>query len=242
MRRRRGRAPGVGAFDTAVRHLGDGARPSRARSTTDGVPRDLPRHAALFDGSEEGELDGLGVSRAGWGRLAAQRLPHIGWELVSGPSESHLDASNLTWGYYAHSFVCPQNGVHRVTSTSRIEGQPFPRRSATTTSSGSSSTPRRARPRGRDVDAFLDEVARDRGPRVDLRDGAACSWRWRLDDELIRLDDPVGVASWWRDLGSRACTSWTSTRRWDAAPTPRIAEAICHLAGVAVQVGGGVRD
>jgi imidazole glycerol-phosphate synthase subunit HisH len=119
--------PGVGAFDTAMANLGDGAK--ALSSALDGG---LPCLAIclgvqlLFDASEEGEREGLGVLPGTVRKLPARRLPHIGWEMVSGSSEPTLDASGLTWGYYAHSYACPPNGVHRVTSTSRIEHQPFP--------------------------------------------------------------------------------------------------------------------
>jgi imidazole glycerol-phosphate synthase subunit HisH len=119
--------PGVGAFDTAMAHLGDGA-PTLARAIDDGLPCLAICLGAqlLFDSSEEGERDGLGVLPGMVRRLTARRLPHIGWEMVSASDEPTIEASGLTWGYYAHSFACPQNGIHRVTATSRIEHQPFP--------------------------------------------------------------------------------------------------------------------
>jgi imidazole glycerol-phosphate synthase subunit HisH len=119
--------PGVGAFDTAMAHLGDGAA-TLARAIDGGLPCLAICLGAqlLFDTSEEGERDGLGVLPGTVRRLPARRLPHIGWEVVSASSEPTLDASGLTWGYYAHSFACPPNGVHRVTATSRVEHQQFP--------------------------------------------------------------------------------------------------------------------
>jgi imidazole glycerol-phosphate synthase subunit HisH len=119
--------PGVGAFDTAMAHLGDGA-PTLSRALDGGLPCLAICLGAqlLFDGSEEGERDGLGVLPGMVRRLAALRLPHIGWEIVSASDEPTVEATGLTWGYYAHSFACPQNGIHRVTATSRIEHQPFP--------------------------------------------------------------------------------------------------------------------
>jgi imidazole glycerol-phosphate synthase subunit HisH len=121
--------PGVGAFDTAMASLGDAA--SILSSAIDGGLACLAiclGAQLLFDSSEEGERDGLGVVPGTVRRLGARRLPHIGWEVVtpSGLGEPTLESSGLMWGYYAHSFACPQNGMHRVTSTSRIEGQQFP--------------------------------------------------------------------------------------------------------------------
>lgn len=121
--------PGVGAFDTAMEHLGDGAA-VLSKAIDDGLPCLAICLGAqlLFDRSDEGERDGLGVLPGTVRRLPSRRLPHIGWEVVSpvGTGEPTLEASGLTWGYYAHSFACPPNGMHRVTSTSSVEGQAFP--------------------------------------------------------------------------------------------------------------------
>ncbi len=118
--------PGVGAFDTAMANLGDGAK-TLSRALDEGLAclAICLGVQLLFDGSEEGERDGLGVLPGTVRRLGAKRLPHIGWEIVAASSEPTIESSGLTWGYYAHSFVCPQNGVHRVTATSQIEHQPF---------------------------------------------------------------------------------------------------------------------
>jgi len=119
--------PGVGAFDTAMAHLGDGT--AALAGAIEGGLACLAICLGvqlLFDRSEEGERDGLGVLPGTVKRLPARRLPHIGWEMVSASDEPTLEASGLTWGYYAHSFVCPANGLHRVTATSRVEHQPFP--------------------------------------------------------------------------------------------------------------------
>lgn len=80
-------------------------------------------------------------------------------------------------------------------------------------------------------------------PAIDLRDGACVQLRGgSYDDELVRLDDPVGVAAWWRDLGFttlHVVDLDAATGRGDNAA---ITAAICALEGVAVQAGGGVRD
>jgi glutamine amidotransferase len=121
--------PGVGAFDTAMANLGDGA-PALAAAIDGGLAclAICLGVQLLFSGSEEGERDGLGVLPGTVRRLGARRLPHIGWEVVteSGAGEPTIESSGLSWGYYAHSFACPPDGLHSVTAVSRIEGQPFP--------------------------------------------------------------------------------------------------------------------
>jgi len=153
--------PGVGAFDTAMTHLGDGAA-----TLADALEGGLACLAIclgaqlLFDASEEGEREGLGVLPGTVRRLPARRLPHIGWEVVSASSEPTLEASGLTWGYYAHSFACPPNGVHRVTSTSRIEHQPFPATLRYAGILGVQFHPEKSSAPGvAMIHAFLDEVA-----------------------------------------------------------------------------------
>jgi len=153
--------PGVGAFDAALAHLGDGA-PTLA-SALDGGLACLAICLGvqlLFDASEEGERDGLGVLPGTVRRLPGRRLPHIGWEMVSASDEPTLEASGLTWGYYAHSFACPQNGVHRVTATSRIEHQPFPATLRYANTLGVQFHPEKSSAPGvAMIHAFLDEVA-----------------------------------------------------------------------------------
>ena len=76
--------PGVGAFDTAMEHLGDGAA-VLSKALDDGLPCLAICLGAqlLFDRSDEGERDGLGVLPGTVRRLPSRRLPHIGWEVVS---------------------------------------------------------------------------------------------------------------------------------------------------------------
>jgi glutamine amidotransferase len=152
--------PGVGAFDTAMAHLGEGA-PTLSRAIDGGLACLAICLGAqlLFDRSEEGERDGLGVLPGTVRRLGARRLPHIGWEVVDGTSEPTLDASGLTWGYYAHGFACPPNGVHRVTSTSRVEHQPFPATLRYAATLGVQFHPEKSSAPGvAMIHAFLDEV------------------------------------------------------------------------------------
>jgi imidazole glycerol-phosphate synthase subunit HisH len=153
--------PGVGAFDTAMANLGDGTA-TLAHALDGGLACLAICLGAqlLFDRSEEGERDGLGVLPGTVRRLPARRLPHIGWEVVSASGEPTLEASGLTWGYYAHSFACPPNGVHRVTSTSRVEHQQFPATLRYAGILGVQFHPEKSSAPGvAMIHAFLDEVA-----------------------------------------------------------------------------------
>jgi imidazole glycerol-phosphate synthase subunit HisH len=154
--------PGVGAFDAAMAHLGDGAA-TLAGALDDGKACLAICLGAqlLFDSSEEGERDGLGVLPGTVRRLPATRLPHIGWEVVTPvTSEPTLEASGLAWGYYAHGYACPQNGMHRVTATSRVEHQQFPAMLRHNNVLGVQFHPEKSSAPGVQlVHAFLDEVA-----------------------------------------------------------------------------------
>jgi len=154
--------PGVGAFDPAMTRLG-GATRTLAAALDGGKPCLAICLGAqlLFDASEEGERDGLGVVPGTVRRLQARRLPHIGWEVVTPTTgEPALEASGLVWGYYAHSFACPKDGLHRVTATSRVEHQPFPAVLRHANVLGVQFHPEKSSARGvAMIHAFLDEVS-----------------------------------------------------------------------------------
>jgi glutamine amidotransferase len=153
--------PGVGAFDTAMARLGpDAARLAAALDDGLACLAICLGMQLLFDRSEEGELDGLGVLPGGVQRLRARRSPHIGWERIENATEPTLDASGLEWGYYAHGYVCPSNGVHRVTATSRIETQIVPATIRANRILGVQFHPEKSSAPGTAmIRAYLDEVA-----------------------------------------------------------------------------------
>lgn len=89
--------PGVGAFGHAAARLAPG-RDAVARALNDGLPclGICLGMQLLFDDSEEGPGQGLGVVPGAVTRLRTRRTPHIGWTRVDGLSEM----------YFAHSFAC----------------------------------------------------------------------------------------------------------------------------------------
>jgi glutamine amidotransferase len=153
--------PGVGAFDTAMARLSsDAARLADALGDGLACLAICLGMQLLFDRSDEGELDGLGVLPGTVQPLRTRRRPHIGWEVVENATEPTLDASGLLWGYYAHGYSCPSNGLHRVTSTSRIEGQVIPATIRSDRILGVQFHPEKSSAPGTAmVRAFLEEVA-----------------------------------------------------------------------------------
>lgn len=105
--------PGVGAFTPAAERLVGGRDAMR-----DALRAGLPclgiclGMQLLFDHSDEGPGDGLGVLTGRVTRLQAARVPQIGWNVLepTDPRDPLLVASGLETVYYANSFVCRPTG------------------------------------------------------------------------------------------------------------------------------------
>jgi glutamine amidotransferase len=97
--------PGVGAFSPAAAALAPGRDRMR-----DAIAAGLPcigiclGMQLLFEHSEEGPGEGLGVIPGRVRALRTRRSPHMGWNAVEG-REPLLTASNLSTAYFAHSFI-----------------------------------------------------------------------------------------------------------------------------------------
>jgi glutamine amidotransferase len=98
--------PGVGAFGAAVARL-SAARASLAAALAAGTPclGICLGMQLLFDGSDEGPGPGLGLLTGRVTRLAAPRVPHLGWNTLTG-DEPLLARARLDTAYHAHSFAC----------------------------------------------------------------------------------------------------------------------------------------
>jgi glutamine amidotransferase len=119
--------PGVGAFGHAARHLA----PARNR-LRDAIRAGLPcvgiclGMQLLFDGSEEGEGEGLGVIEGRVTRLRASRVPHIGWTTIDEPSDAAFTRAPLGVAYYANGFACRPSRPDVVRAWSSHETDRFP--------------------------------------------------------------------------------------------------------------------
>jgi len=119
--------PGVGAFGHAAERLAPGLSEVR-RALKDGLPclGICLGMQLLFDASEEGEGQGLGVISGRVTRVRAERVPQIGWNALERPSDVLFERAPLRYAYYANSFVCrPQDAKH-VIAWSHHEGDEFP--------------------------------------------------------------------------------------------------------------------
>ena len=119
--------PGVGAFGPAADRLAPGRGPVR-RALVAGLPclGICLGMQLLFDGSDEGAGAGLGLLAGRVERLAASRLPQIGWNALEEVSEPLVSSAGLTEAYYANSYVCRPAAVGTVTAWSRHEDDRFP--------------------------------------------------------------------------------------------------------------------
>lgn len=116
--------PGVGSFGAASEQLSDwkndlvevivGGTP------TIGVCLGMQ---LLFEKSEEGTGEGLGVLAGSVTKLSAPRVPHMGWnEILDGNGQK----SPVPWAYFAHSFACRPTDDSIVSGWTTYEGDRFP--------------------------------------------------------------------------------------------------------------------
>ena len=118
--------PGVGGFKSAAAFLS----PSRDRilgALQEGLPclGICLGMQLLFDSSEEGEGPGIGAIAGRVRRLAAARVPQMGWNSLEGVTELTIRSASLDTAYFANSYVCTPRDVSQVTSWATHENDRF---------------------------------------------------------------------------------------------------------------------
>ena len=118
--------PGVGAFSAAVEAL-----PADRGPLHDAIEAGLPTLGIclgmqlLFDSSEEGMGEGIGVIPGRVRRIRATVVPQMGWNAVEASEDPIFDQIDDLVAYYANSFVCePADPAHAI-GWSRYEGDRF---------------------------------------------------------------------------------------------------------------------
>ena len=120
--------PGVGAFGSAAERLAPGREAMRA-AILGGLPTIgiCLGMQLLFDGSDEGEGEGLGIIAGRVTKLRAVRVPQIGWNDVAAlPTEPLFASAPLPMVYYANSYACRPTDPSVVTAWTEHETDRFP--------------------------------------------------------------------------------------------------------------------
>lgn len=124
--------PGVGAFDPAMDRLRSaGLAQALRRSCASGRPLlgICLGLQLLFEASEEGRTDGLGVLAGrvrSLPRLAGHPLPHMGWAplIPANPSPLLPAATPEAWVYFVHSFAAEPADAAASTALVDYAGTP----------------------------------------------------------------------------------------------------------------------
>jgi imidazole glycerol-phosphate synthase subunit HisH len=119
--------PGVGAFGAAAAQLG-----SEVGALQEALSAGKPclgiclGMQLLFERSEEGLGPGLSVLSGHVRRLAAPRLPHIGWNQVIMIDDPLFDGLSDLVAYYANGFVAAPSDETEVIAWSQYASDRFP--------------------------------------------------------------------------------------------------------------------
>jgi glutamine amidotransferase len=166
--------PGVGAFTPAADRL-VGGREAMREALLGGLPclGICLGMQLLFDHSDEGPGDGLGVLTGRVTRLDAARVPQIGWNMLepTAPLDPLLEASGLESVYYANSFVCRPTGAsaQHVIAYIIYDGDRFPAAVRVGNVVGAQFHPEKSSAAGvRFVRAFLREAAVQAAQRASM--------------------------------------------------------------------------
>lgn len=157
--------PGVGAFGAAAECLAPYRKDLRA-ALLDGLPclGICLGMQLLFDSSEEGDGNGIGLIRGRVRALQAPRVPHMGWNVVTATddrAEPLLGKVGSPAVYYANSFVAEPADPGCVTAWTRYGDERFPAIIRTGATRGVQFHPEKSGAAGlRIIQNFLDEAER----------------------------------------------------------------------------------
>jgi glutamine amidotransferase len=104
--------PGVGAAAPAMRRLHELGLVETIRSLEAPLLGICLGMQLLYESSEEGDVEGLGVLRGRIGRMPPRpglRVPHMGWNRLRCERASPLldGIANGEWAYFVHGFAAP---------------------------------------------------------------------------------------------------------------------------------------
>jgi glutamine amidotransferase len=115
----------------------------------------------LFDRSDEGPGEGIGLIPGVVRRLDARRVPHIGWNSIDEARDPLFQCSPLGMAYFANSYVCRPSADDVVTAWTTHESDRFPAAVRRARTVGVQFHPEKSSGAGvRLIHAFLEEVKR----------------------------------------------------------------------------------
>ena len=118
--------PGVGSFGAAVRSLGENR--TKIRDTLEagypclGICLGMQ---LLFDSSEEGVGEGIGLIPGTVRRLNTRVVHQMGWNDVALATDPVFDGLDGLVAYYANSFICEPRDPGYVIATTQYETETF---------------------------------------------------------------------------------------------------------------------
>ena len=154
--------PGVGAFGAAADRLAPG-REAMRRALDGGLPclGICLGMQLLLDRSDEGEGAGLGVIAGDVTRLAARRVPHIGWNTLDDVADPVFSAAPVPIAYFANSYVCRPTSTDTVIAWTTHDADRFPAAIRRGNTMGVQFHPEKSSTAGvQFIRAFLDSVRR----------------------------------------------------------------------------------
>ena len=118
--------PGVGAFGYAIEALAP-IRSELNELANEGFPviGICLGMQLLFDESEEGTGNGLGIINGNVTKLNAQRIPHMGWNTLEATTPDFIDFDAAPM-YFANSYVCRPANDDEVKAYTVHESDKFP--------------------------------------------------------------------------------------------------------------------
>ena len=119
--------PGVGAFAPAAAALAP-ARDAMRDALRDGLPciGICLGMQLMFDASDEGAGEGLGLFSGRVTKIDAPQLPQIGWNTLDDVTDIDLRAAKVETAYYANSYVCRPVDSSAVSAWSSHGNDRFP--------------------------------------------------------------------------------------------------------------------
>lgn len=115
--------PGVGSFGAATDQLSswkdDLVSVIRDGTPTIGMCLGMQ---LMFEKSEEGSGEGLGVFSGNVTRLTSSRVPHMGWNEIV---DRDGNKSDVPWAYFAHSFACRPDDDSVIAGFTTYQGDRF---------------------------------------------------------------------------------------------------------------------